>query len=80
MLDDHAKERMSHRLALLVDRDQSGEQRVSGQIGHALEQFHQVGDGDGRQTGQSLEQRKIGAAAHELEGVTPSRRTARSRA
>jgi hypothetical protein len=60
MLDDRGEQWMDARVALVVHAGEPGEQRVACEVGHALEQGHQLGDGDRRQSREPIEQRRVG--------------------
>jgi len=45
---------------VFIHTGEPGEQKIADEVGHALEQLHQLGDGDRRQSREPIEQRRVG--------------------
>ena len=60
MLDHCRKQRMHGGLPLVVHADQTGQDRVLGEVRHPSQQLDQLGDGDSRQLREAFEKRRVG--------------------
>jgi hypothetical protein len=60
MLDDSGEQRMHRWLPIVVDGDQTSQDRVLGKIRHASEQLDQIVDRDGRQLREPLQKGRVG--------------------